>query len=246
MTYFSMIGENPSPAGRGHTSLAWQWWTYRTADGWLAIGGVDPARWPGFCRAIGREDLVTDERFDNAGKRISEREALNAAVEEHLTTRKTEEWLPALEAEDIFCAPVLNYQRVLSHEQVRANGYTAEMRPPARGTARPSSRRRSPSARRRWTRRGRSRSTGSTRRRCCGSSDLGTGRWRSSAGASGLGACSPAAECTIEINRDHVMLVFGSAAVVCCLLLLGLPETARVSEGQTKDPWVNYALSQAQ
>ena len=127
MTYFSMIGENPPPAGRGHTSLAWQWWTYRTADGWLAIGGVDPARWPGFCRAIGREDLMTDERFDNAGKRIREREALNAVVDEHLMTRKTEEWLPELEAEDIFCAPVLNYQQVLSHEQVRTNGYTAEI-----------------------------------------------------------------------------------------------------------------------
>ena len=98
MTYFSIIGENPPPAGRGHTSLAWQWWTYRTADGWLAIGGVDPARWPGFCRAIGREDLMTDERFDNAGKRIREREALNAVVDEHLITRKTEEWLPELEA----------------------------------------------------------------------------------------------------------------------------------------------------
>ena len=60
MTYFSMIGENPPPARRGHTSLAWQWWTYRTADGWLAVGGVDPARWPGFCRAIGREDWAED------------------------------------------------------------------------------------------------------------------------------------------------------------------------------------------
>src|SRR3990170_4814798 len=52
MTYFAMIGENPPKAGRGHTSLTWQWWTYRTADGWLAIGGVGPARWPGFCRAV--------------------------------------------------------------------------------------------------------------------------------------------------------------------------------------------------
>jgi crotonobetainyl-CoA:carnitine CoA-transferase CaiB-like acyl-CoA transferase len=135
MTYFSMIGENPAPAGRGHTSLAWQWWTYRTADGWLAIGGVDPARWPGFCRAIGREDLVTDERFDNAGKRIKDREVLNAIVEDHLMTGKTEEWLPALEAEDIFCAPVLDYQQVLSHQQVRANGYTDEIDHPRAGRA---------------------------------------------------------------------------------------------------------------
>jgi crotonobetainyl-CoA:carnitine CoA-transferase CaiB-like acyl-CoA transferase len=135
MTYFAMIGEDPPKAARGHTSIAWQWWTYRTADGWLAVGGVDPARWPGFCRAIGREDLVTDERFDNAGKRIRERESLNEVVEAQLITGKTEEWLPALEAEDIFCAPVLDYERVRSHEQVRANGYTLEIDHPRAGRA---------------------------------------------------------------------------------------------------------------
>ena len=48
-------------------------------------------------------------------------------------TRKTTDWLPVLEAEDIFCAPVLEYQQVLSHEQVRANGYTAEIDHPRAG-----------------------------------------------------------------------------------------------------------------
>ena len=48
-------------------------------------------------------------------------------------TRKTDEWLPALEAEDIFCAPVLDYHSVLSHEQVRANAYKAEMDHPRIG-----------------------------------------------------------------------------------------------------------------
>ena len=136
MTYFMMIGEKPTPEGRGHTHLAWQWWTYRTADGWLAIGGVDPARWPGFCATIGATDLDADERFANAGKRIREREALNAVVEEHFTTRKTEEWMAVLEADDIFCAPVLDYQQVTTHEQVLANGYTAEIDHPKTGRTR--------------------------------------------------------------------------------------------------------------
>ena len=78
---------------------------------------------------------MTDERFDNAGKRIKDRGTLNAVVEEHLMTRKTKEWLPALEAEDIFCAPVLDYQQVLSHEQVRVNGYTCEIDHPRAGRA---------------------------------------------------------------------------------------------------------------
>ena len=42
VTHYMMSGELPAKAGRGHTHLPWLWYTYRTADGWLAIGGVTP------------------------------------------------------------------------------------------------------------------------------------------------------------------------------------------------------------
>ena len=41
---------------------------YRTADDrWLMLTMLQPGRyWPEFCRAVGREELATDERFDSA------------------------------------------------------------------------------------------------------------------------------------------------------------------------------------
>ncbi|MEX0682695.1 MAG: CoA transferase [Dehalococcoidia bacterium] len=136
LTHYMMTREMPPKAGRGHTHLLWQWYTYRTADGWMAIGGVDPSRWSRFCGAIQRPDLETDERFDNPGKRIRVRDELNALLDEHFSTRNTADWIEAMEAVDIFCAPVLDYEQVTSHEQVTANGYTLEVDHPKLGPTR--------------------------------------------------------------------------------------------------------------
>ena len=46
-------------------------------------------------------------------------------------TRKTAEWLPALEAEDIFCAPVLDYQQVLVARAGARERLQGRDRPPA-------------------------------------------------------------------------------------------------------------------
>jgi len=126
ITHYMMTGEKPGKAGRGHTHLPWMWYTYRTADGWLCLGGVTPDRLAGFWKAIGMPEMLSDERFDSIGKMVRNRDDLNVLLDEQFSTRPTGEWLPALEAADIFCAPVLDYEQLTAHEQVAANGYTIE------------------------------------------------------------------------------------------------------------------------
>jgi len=126
LTHYMMTGELPGKAGRGHTHLPWMWYTYRTADGWLCLGGVTPERLPGFWKAIGMEGMGSDERFDTMGKLLRNRDDLNALLDEQFSTRPTAAWLPALEAADIFSAPVLNYEQLTLHEQVSLNGYTVQ------------------------------------------------------------------------------------------------------------------------
>jgi len=136
LTHYMMTKEMPEKAGRGHTHLLWQWYTYRTADGWIALGGVDPSRWTRFCEAIGRPDLNTDDTYANIGTRLRDRHRLNTILDEHLATRPTAEWMAVLEPKDVFCAPVLDYDEVTSHEQVLANDYTQTMSHPKIGDAR--------------------------------------------------------------------------------------------------------------
>jgi len=133
LTHHLLTGEKPAKAGRGHFHLPLLWYTYRTADGYMAVGGVYPERWPAFCRAIDRPDLETDTRFAGVGGRIRGREGLNRLLDEHFSTRPTAEWLERLEAADLFCAPVYDYAQVAAEPQVYDNGYLVPVQHPRLG-----------------------------------------------------------------------------------------------------------------
>src|SRR3972149_11389109 len=44
LTHHLLTGELPPKAGRGHAHLPHIWYTYRTSDGYMAVGGVYPDR----------------------------------------------------------------------------------------------------------------------------------------------------------------------------------------------------------
>ncbi len=64
---------------------------------------TSPSAWPttrcgtAFCRAIGREDLVKDPRFDTEAKRVTNRETLVPLLNETFGARPADEWLARLE-----------------------------------------------------------------------------------------------------------------------------------------------------
>ena len=65
-THFAMTGVVPGRANLGHPLLPGIYRLFQTADGWVAIVGVPRSLRPGFWRAVGREDLAEDERFQPA------------------------------------------------------------------------------------------------------------------------------------------------------------------------------------
>ena len=133
LTHYLVTREKQPKAGRGNALLPLVWYTYRTADGYMAVGGVPPDHWHAFCRAIAWPELETDERFAGLGGRIREKAELNRLLDEHFSTRTTEEWLRRLEAGDIFCAPVYDYAQVSEEPQVYDNGYLVPVQHPRLG-----------------------------------------------------------------------------------------------------------------
>ena len=68
---------------------------YRTADNrWLVLAMLQPGRyWPEFCRHIGREDLIDDERFATAEALMDNTAAAAEIVQEVLGARPLGEWV---------------------------------------------------------------------------------------------------------------------------------------------------------
>ena len=80
---------------------------YKSPEGWIVLQ-VMQGQWPGFCRAMGRTDLIDDVRFAGLRERHKNRDELNTIIDEWLQSMPNDEALLArLDAERVPSAPVL-------------------------------------------------------------------------------------------------------------------------------------------
>ncbi len=77
----------------------------RTKDGWIAVTANSDAHAAAFLRAIGREDLLGDERFSSVSARVRHTAAWFALREQALAARTTAHWLAVLREHDIPAMP---------------------------------------------------------------------------------------------------------------------------------------------
>lgn len=104
--YAMLSGMTPAPQGARHDSIP-TYRSFRGGDGREFVVTANTERmWQGLARVIGREDLIEDERFINAAKRLENREALWALIEAEFAKGDAEEWVTQLEAEQVPCAMI--------------------------------------------------------------------------------------------------------------------------------------------
>ncbi len=121
--YF-VSGVAQGPIGSGHM-LALPYGIYPTADGYIAIAAMGV--FPALCRALGIPHLAKEERFHGHANRLAHRKELDQVLTETFRTKTTREWLQALEAEDVPCAPVNTLQQALEDPQAIHNGMIVEV-----------------------------------------------------------------------------------------------------------------------
>jgi len=111
------------------------WNTYRTGDGkWLQLVMLQTDRyWSDFCKAIGREDLEHDPRFDSHEKRCQNNVSLIAILDEVFAARTREEWGRVLDSYGLLWAPVQKASELADDPQVRANSYLLDFDHPVHG-----------------------------------------------------------------------------------------------------------------
>jgi formyl-CoA transferase len=90
--------------------------------------------WPAFCRAIGREDLEHDGRFDSPKRRTANAEELIAILDETFATRNRDEWGRRFTEYDLVWGVVQTPLEVTTDPCVLANGYITEYEHVSAGT----------------------------------------------------------------------------------------------------------------
>jgi crotonobetainyl-CoA:carnitine CoA-transferase CaiB-like acyl-CoA transferase len=94
---------------------------YRTKDGYIMLAAYTTDRWSALCRnVLNMPELEHDERFQHRTKRQEHQEELTRIIESVLIRKSTAEWVEICEANDLMCAPINNYEQVVSNEQIVA------------------------------------------------------------------------------------------------------------------------------
>ena len=125
LAVFWATGEEPPRLGSGHPYLA-PFQAFMAKDTWIYVAVWRDALWEPFCRAIDREDLAKDPRFVTRDARMKHRAALTALLEPIFRERSMREWMTALEAHDILCAPVNRYADLEGDPQISASDIIVE------------------------------------------------------------------------------------------------------------------------
>jgi len=97
---------------------------YQAKDGkwfWLLLVEGD-RHWPNLCRAIGREDLRDDPRFQTLELRSRHAPELVAELDQTFALKTREEWAEVFRAHDIWWEPVNSIDDLLADPLARAAG----------------------------------------------------------------------------------------------------------------------------
>ena len=126
-------GEIPGPLGSAHRVSA-PYQALRTKDGYLNLGAATQPTWEQLCRAIGREDLMENDRFRNPWDRKAREDELASLLEETFSTQDTAHWLQMLDEAGVVAGPIYNMEQVYNDPQVLAREMLVDIHDPELGT----------------------------------------------------------------------------------------------------------------
>ena len=106
--------------------------SFPTKDGrwmWLLLLQAD-RHWPDLLRAVGREDLRDDPRWDNITNRRVNAESLVQELDKEFEKRTLDEWAEIFDRENVWWAPVNTITQAREDPVAQASGAFAEVQGP--------------------------------------------------------------------------------------------------------------------
>ncbi len=116
-----IAGKTPIPMGNNNFTASPSG-AFKTADGLINIAANKQEQFEAVCRAVGREELITDARFSVRQARLDHRAELTEQLELALSKHPAQEWVDIFTAVGVPAGPVLSVEDALSHPQVAERG----------------------------------------------------------------------------------------------------------------------------
>jgi crotonobetainyl-CoA:carnitine CoA-transferase CaiB-like acyl-CoA transferase len=128
--YSLVAGITPGPQGRGHDSIP----TYRSFQGGdgreFVVTANTERMWQELCEAIGRPELVAEERFRDAHARLANKEQLWPILEAEFARQPAAQWVVALTDRSVPASLIKTVPEALEDAQHAGRGMVAEVSHP--------------------------------------------------------------------------------------------------------------------
>ncbi|MDN3988740.1 CaiB/BaiF CoA transferase family protein [Zwartia vadi] len=129
---FFATGVSAGPGGSAHPLTA-PYQAFKTANGYLNIGGANQANWERVAETLGHPEWKTDPRFETNTIRLANREVLEVLIESELSKKTTEEWIEIFDVTGVPVGPVHSIEQAFSHPQAIAREMVVESMHPKAG-----------------------------------------------------------------------------------------------------------------
>ena len=120
-----VTGRAPGRLGNAHPNIV-PYETFETADRPIAVAVGSERQWSSLCDALGVPGLADDPRYVTNGDRVERRVELRAILAARLAERPAAEWLAALDAAEVPCAPISDIVTAFDSDEAAALGMVVE------------------------------------------------------------------------------------------------------------------------
>jgi crotonobetainyl-CoA:carnitine CoA-transferase CaiB-like acyl-CoA transferase len=118
--------QKPSRLGNAHPSIV-PYQAFETADGFLNVGVGNENLWQRFCKAIDRQDLLADTRFENNAQRVAHRAELIADLEGLFRRQNRAHWIATLKDAGVPVGPIHNVDQALENSRAGQRGMITQV-----------------------------------------------------------------------------------------------------------------------
>jgi crotonobetainyl-CoA:carnitine CoA-transferase CaiB-like acyl-CoA transferase len=125
-------GGRPARRGNQHPSIV-PYEVFQSQDAYLTLGVANNSLFERMCRAIGREELAKDPRFDSETNRVTNRETLVPLLNSIFSTRPASDWLERLDEAGVPAGRIKTVAEVCDSEHLRARGMFVQLQHPKAG-----------------------------------------------------------------------------------------------------------------
>ncbi|HSB48594.1 MAG TPA: CoA transferase [Burkholderiales bacterium] len=129
---YLVSGKDARRYGNGHPSVV-PYTTYPTADGLIAVAVGNDGQFARFAEAAGHPEWGRDPRFAKNPDRVTNRDALDAAIAQALKGDTSAAWIGKLRAAGVPCGPINSVADALKDPHTLARGMVRTVKHPKAG-----------------------------------------------------------------------------------------------------------------